>query len=390
MFNLYNENEFLKEIQKIKAEAGSHSPSINTIRNSFPNLEIKIDACFLSNPYATDLFMKSFYKDIVDTGKLRDLLEFYPSQNKVIAKKLSKSFNLSSDHFFIGNGAIEPIQAVLHNFVDKNILINIPTFSPYYEFLDSGKNIFYNNIFSDSNFEISCDNINRLILENNIDTFVLINPNNPDGSYLNYESVKYLLDLTRNLDCVIIDESFIHFAYESEQFEQISFVDLVQIYPNLIVVKSMSKDFGVAGLRAGFAVMSKQRVSKLVSNGYLWNVNGITEYFFELYCNEQFIKEYEVVRIKYIKETILFFNELVSINGIKVYPTMGNFVLVELLGEMDSDEFVFRMLYRHGVYARTCSDKIGLNNKFIRIASRGKNENEKIISALKCMLNYEF
>ena len=247
--------------------------------------------------------------------------------------------------------------------------------------------VVYNNLLPENNFEISVDSIVNAVNKNKVDSIVLINPNNPDGSYFSLDDIALILEKLRHLDTIIIDESFIHFAYENEDFTPLSVTSLVNDFPNLIVIKSMSKDFGIAGLRAGYAVMNKSRVSQLRKNGYLWNVSGFTEYFFVLYSRKEFLEEYEIVRRKYILETKDFLKEFKKLEGIKVYPTKANFILVELLNGMNSDEFVFKMLVKFGVYTRTCSDKIGLGDNFIRVASRSKKENEIIISSFKKMLD---
>ena len=123
------------KINQLKDEAGSHSPSIFTLVEKIPELDIKVDACFLSNPYATDLFLSYLKEELVNTNKLRDVLEFYPSQNNIISELLAKNLFINKENIFIGNGAIEVIQAVLHNFVSKMIIVNIPIFSSYYECL---------------------------------------------------------------------------------------------------------------------------------------------------------------------------------------------------------------------------------------------------------------
>ena len=119
---------------KLKENSGSHSPSINTILKEIPEIKMKVDACFLSNPYATKLFLDYLHKDLIKTGKINRVLEFYPSQNDVIAKSISKSINVDSKNIFVCNGAIEGIQAVLHNLLNGKISIPIPTFSSYYEY----------------------------------------------------------------------------------------------------------------------------------------------------------------------------------------------------------------------------------------------------------------
>ena len=376
---MHKKEELTRQLRLLKEEAGSHSPSLFTIKEAIPDLKVKVDACFLSNPYATDLFLDFFKRELLDTGGLRDLLEFYPSQNRVIAESLSAAIGIHPDNIFIGNGAIEIIQTVIQRYTKSKIIINIPTFSSYYEFINDNVEVVYNKLLKENNYELDIVEYIALVKKERPDTVVLINPNNPNGAYMDSEKIHYLLRELRDVKNFILDESFIHFAYENEYYDLKTASNLVYKFPNLILVKSMSKDFGIAGIRAGYAVMNSRRVQELLLNGFLWNSNGLSEYFFRLYTRDEFLKEYEHVRVKYIKETQEFIKQLRLIPNIKVYPSMANFALVEILSGESSDDFVFNMLIDHGVYLRTCSDKIGLNGEFVRLASRTKAENQYII-----------
>ena len=145
----------------------------------------------------------------------------------------------------------------------------------------------------------------------------------------------------------------------------------------------MSKYFGIAGVRAGYAIMDSKRVAYLLKNGFLWNSGGLAEYFFRLYVQNSFLHEYEKVRIQYIQETQDFFKELNNIPNIQLYPGMANFGLVELKDGSSSTDFVSKLLISHGIYTRNCADKIGLDGQFVRIASRNKEENALIINSIK-------
>ena len=127
------ESALAERIKLLKREAGSHSPCAPTLAKMIPELRLRVDACFLSNPYATDLFLEYLHREVIRTGKLRKLLEFYPSQNRVIAGKLSGALGVPPEYLFVGNGAVEIIQAILHRFTGDKILVNLPTFSPYHE-----------------------------------------------------------------------------------------------------------------------------------------------------------------------------------------------------------------------------------------------------------------
>jgi len=374
--------EFKSEFLKLKAQSGTHSPSIATIKESLPGVKIDVDACFLSNPYATDLFLKYLDQDLISTNKLKDVLEFYPPQNQDVSRFISKAIGANQKNIFVGNGAIEIIQAVIHRFVGKKLCIIIPTFSSYYEFVRPDTEVVYYKLTKEDNFVLNPEKFISFVKDNEVDSIAIINPNNPNGGYLSLEDLNHIIESLKGLKNIIIDESFIHFAYENVDLSQITSEELIQKYSNLIIVKSLSKDFGIAGVRAGYAVMSEEKVNTLLSNGYLWNVSGLADYFFKIYSQTDFVEEYNIVRKKYIMNTLMFLTELNAITSLKVYPSKANFALVELK-DRTSFDFYLDLLVDSGVYVRDCSDKIGLDGEFVRIASRTFEENLKIINAVK-------
>jgi len=386
---IFNPRELalIERIKRLKRDAGSHSPSAWTLAKLIPELRLKVDACFLSNPYATNLFLMHFHREVIRPRKLRALLELYPSQNRVIAAKLGRVLDLDNDSIFVGNGAVEIIQAVLHRFTRDKILVNLPTFSPYYEFARPDTQVVFNVLRKEDDFHFDPAAYLELVHRERPDTVVLINPNNPDGGYIPHAVMVDLLEELRWVPNVIVDESFIHFATEGHGFAYCSVADEVQRYPNVTVVKSMSKDFGVAGIRAGYAVMAPARVKALLDNGHLWNSSGMAEYFFDLYSRPDFQERYERERVRFIRNSRRFFAALAKINGLRVYPTSANFALVELQNGLSAEELVCRLLIRRGIYTRTCDDKKGLEpGKFLRIAARNRPENAYIIRSLRRLI----
>ena len=152
---------------------------------------------------------------------------------------------------------------------------------------------------------------------------------------------------------------------------------------SVIIVKSMSKDFGVAGLRAGYALMSSEKVNLLLDKGYLWNSSGIAEYFFSLLAKPKFIESYEKIRRSFNEDIKQFGEELAKMKSYKIYPSQANYFLVELVSGIKSDEFSIALLSRYGIYIRSCSDKVGLQGEYIRVAVRSNRENKLILNALK-------
>lgn len=346
-------------------------------------VKVKYDFCYLSNPHATELFLRYFSRDMRKSLILRNLVEHYPSQNRSLADKLEHIAGVPAKNIFVGNGATEIIQAVLHNFVERKIIVPVPTFSPYLEFAPKDVRVVKHPLLKESQFRLDPDKLLALVGREKPDTVVIISPNNPEGGQVSFVDLKKLLSGLKDVKAVIIDESFIHFS--GEKVESVS--RLVMEYPNLIVIKSLSKDFGIAGLRLGYAVMSKQRVSALLERGYLWNVSGFGEYFLDLLNRRDFLRQYEGARQRAIRERDDFFTALSKIPEIKVYPSKANSFLVELQGGSKAEDLTVSLLVRHGIYVRLCADKIGLKGEFVRVASRKKNENKKFALAIMDVLS---
>lgn len=366
-----------QQLKKLKEDNGTHSPSINTIIEKIPDITCNIDACFISNPYATDLFFKKFQEDMLDEGKLKKFIEMYPQQNQYIAEKISNYLNIDKNKILVGNGAIEIIEKVMNNLKGK-IFFTLPTFSSYYEFNKDCE------IISEKLFHYSSAEIISRVDEHKVNNLLLVNPNNPTGFFLDLKEIEKILEALTHLDNIIIDESFIHYT-TLNNVNTFSATQLLDKYSNLIIIKSMAKDFGVAGIRAGYALMHEKKVRNLQKKGFLWNSNGFAEYFFDLLVNEKFVEEYEESRNKYIKEFQDFGAELRKINKIKVHESKANFYLIELLNHKADDLFSW-LLIEKGIYIRSMSDKVGFGfdyDNFVRIAGKTRIENKIISESIK-------
>ncbi len=328
------------------------------------------------------------HREVIRPRKLRALLELYPSQNRVIAAKLGRVLDLEPDSIFVGNGAVEIIQAILHRLTRREDPGQPADLLPVLRIRPAGhRRSSSTSCARRSEFHFDPARYLELVRRERPDTVVLINPNNPDGGYIPYAVMIELLEELRDVPNVIVDESFIHFACEGNGFTYLSVADEVRRFPNLMVVKSMSKDFGVAGIRAGYAVMAPERVRTLLDNGYLWNSSGLAEYFFDLYSRPDFQERYERERIRFIRNSRRFFAALAKTEGLRVYPTQANFALVELQNGLSAEDLVWRLLVRRGIYTRTCDDKRGLEpGKFLRIAARNRPENSYIIRSLRRLI----
>ncbi|HEX8207820.1 MAG TPA: aminotransferase class I/II-fold pyridoxal phosphate-dependent enzyme [Solirubrobacteraceae bacterium] len=382
------EEEILATLKEIKAASGSHSPSLFALSDRIPDLQVRIDACFLSNPYATDLFIDRLTSELVETGAMRKVLEAYPSPNNHVASLLSPTLGVDPAQIFVCNGAIEAIQAAMHRFAGTRVGVILPTFSPYYEYLRPDQQVFYYKLSRENDFALDVDHFREWVLANELDTVCLINPNNPNGGYVPTKLMRGLLESLAHLELVVLDESFIDFAWEDAERHRTSLTADAAAQENVMLVKSMSKDFGVAGLRAGYAIMSADRVQSLVGNGFLWNISGLTEYFFRLFTDPEFQADYSWARLRYLAEAEPFFGALGAIGGLRAYPSKANFVLVELEDTVPIELVAPLLLVRHGVYVRDCRDKIGLEDgQYIRVASRKGVENDEIVAAFESIVS---
>lgn len=357
------------------------------MRQSLPEISVDIDACYLSNPLATDLFWSHFNSDSLnDPQFIKRMFEAYPSQNRDIAEKLAPMVGADPGRIFVANGATEAIQAIVHNYA-SHMHVTLPTFSPYYEFAQPWQRVTTFHLDPASDFALDPERYVQSVLDSGADTAVLISPNNPNGYLIPDEHLEWILSSLRSLRTVIVDESFVHFAGRRQSSGLPTLLGITNQFENVTVVKSMSKDFGVAGIRAGYAVMDPARVTELLGKGYLWNINGIAEYFFSLFARPRFLDEYRRVLAVYRGQIDRFTSITSNIGGLFAYPTSANFQLMQIAADHSADMVATLMLIRHGVYVRNCGDKIGLDGEFIRVAIRTEPENERIVEALSDVLN---
>ena len=367
------EAAFYQRFLQLKSEAGNHSPSIYRLLSEFPEVSIKVDACFLCNPYAFDIFMQKLNE--VD---LEPYVKFYPPQNEEVAKKISQFCGVPPEQILVGNGAIEIIETLMARFAQKTRTgMILPTFSTYYEVAEkvSDRNSYF-TLASDGDFCFNVDEYIEWVKRQNPGVLVLVNPNNPTGTLISKEDVLKIWKSLSKHQILIVDESFIHFAPGEQSIEK----DAIGA-ENLIIIRSLSKDFGIAGLRVGYSVMPKWLREDLLSKGFLWNSNGIAYYFTTLLSDPAFQKQYRKARERYNVDRDKFYEELQKIEQIKVRESSANFFMLETAE--DPGVLFSKLLYNYGIYSRILNDKVGLSGNFIRIASKDRRENQKIINALK-------
>jgi histidinol-phosphate/aromatic aminotransferase/cobyric acid decarboxylase-like protein len=363
-------------LARLKAASGSHSPSVAEIEEALPGV-VKIDACFLSNPYATDEVTRRLRA--LPAARLERIVAHYPSQNASVAARLARHIGVDADSLYVANGACEAIHGVLAS-APGPLLLSVPTFSAYYEF--AAGPVIAHHLSPVENFRLDLEVLGAHVRRHRPETVVIITPNNPDGAPVDQDELVAFLERTRGrVGQVIVDESFAAFA--SEDRPQ-TLAPRVAEFPHLVVVNSLSKSHGIAGLRLGYAAMAPAKVRALRS-GRLWNINAFAEWFCELLGEPDYQQAYEAARRRYVRDTRRLLAELAALPGVRTFPSAANFALLEL--DRPAAPVAGELLARHGVYVRDCADKRGLDGvRYLRVASRTRPENDRIVAALANVL----
>lgn len=337
----------------------------------FPKM---LDFCYLVNPFFPSQRMLDEMK-----ASFLTLLTEYPSGMKVNALLASKCWGVSEKYIVPGNGAAELIKFLMDNLNGKLGVIR-PSFEEYPNRYQGEVVTF---IPQNSDFRYTGQDIIDYYANKDIANLLLINPDNPSGNFIPKDDILKVADWCKlNQVRFIVDESFVDF---SEEYEICSMLDdtILESYPNMIVVKSISKSYGVPGLRLGIMASADEvlikEAKKYVS---IWNINSFAEFFMQIFT--KYSKDYHKACGSFQAERADFLSKLCEIPFIHVMPTQANFVLCEVKEPYSSMEIVKRMLREHNILLSACSAKKGLQGgKYLRIAIRGHQDNARLIEAFK-------
>lgn len=340
---------------------------------NFGNLK---DFCYLENPKfpTTDLLEKIKYFS-------EDLITKYPSGVNIQNINASRLFMVKRDEILVGNGSAELIKEIGQLLTGK-ITIQIPVFNEYLRCFKKCKII--KNDTSRNNYIYGKSEIIKSL--NNTDIIVIVNPDNPTGNFIEYNDIIDILEIAKkNNKTVIIDESFIDFADKNKRYSLINH-KILQRYKNLIVIKSISKSYGVPGIRLGILASGNNRfLEKIKSSLEIWNINSIAEYFLQIV--ELYKKEYEA-SCNYIEvQRNKFYNELSKIKFLKVYNSQANFFMCKLL-KHDTKYVAEYLLNNYNILIKDLKNKEGFNNEnYIRISIKTEEDNKYLLKALKNLEN---
>ena len=347
-----------------------HNPVIHGGRYSIDGQDSDIvDFSSNINPAGMPASVKSILK------KRLNKMEHYPDlHSSDLISNLKKYTGLSKTNLIVGNGAIEIIYNFCSAFLSKKrILISVPTFGEY----EAAAKL----------AECKITFFKTMNLSENLDSFIskiptngcifVCNPNNPTGSILSKKQLtKIILSAKRKSCLVFIDESFIELVPQSNQ----SILNLIKIYDNLFVLRSLTKSFALAGIRIGYAGSSKEIINILQKIKIPWSVNALAqEAGIIAINNKQYLKKSKLI-IK--KESNFLKNKISDLPGFECYDSSTNFILIKT--KQDSTK-IQKKLLKHKILIRDCKNFRGLNNHYIRIAVRSHQDNLKLIQALEAI-----
>lgn len=336
----------------------------------YPRLK---DFCYLVNPYFPP-------KKLVDEIKsnFEALLTQYPSGMRVNALLAARNFGVHQDSILVGNGAAELIKSLMGYFEGATGIIR-PTFEEYPNRYGGEQVVFTPD---NDDFSYTADDIMDFFGDKNIRNLIVVNPDNPTGNYIPKADLLRLIDWAggRNIR-LVVDESFADFSVEPAN----SLLDqpLLEGHPWLYVMKSISKSYGVPGLRLGvLASGDRETIAGMKKDVAIWNINSFGEFYLQI--EQKYEKDYAAALERIRAERQRFEGALAGIPGIRVIPSQANYVMVELQNGMSARELTRRLLLDHAILVKDLSSKVRRQDKqYLRLAVRDTRDNDQLVAALR-------
>lgn len=336
----------------------------------FPDM---LDFCYLVNPYFPTQRMENEMAANFDT-----LLREYPSGMKVNSMLAERLFGLDSGYVCVGNGAAELIKAVMEC-SDCRIGVSLPTFEEYPNRTHSDPVLFHPG---NRDFSYSADDLMDYFEDKGIGCLLVINPDNPSGNFIPVKDILRLCKWAEDKAIrLIVDESFVDFS-EGGRSNSLLNDETLSAYPSLMVVKSISKSYGVPGLRLGvLASGDREFVATLKKAVSIWNINSFAEFFMQIFSKYE--NDYDRACGQFVAERKRFAECLEKIPFLRVVPSQANYFLCEVL-DMGAMELTERLLNSYDILIKDCSTKKGVEGKnYVRIAIRNSADNDRLVKALE-------
>lgn len=341
----------------------------------FPHL---LDFCYLVNPYFPTKRMKNEMRANFDT-----LLSEYPSGMFVNSLLAGKYFDIKQEYVVVGNGAAELIKVVMEEHVGEKVGVMFPTFDEYPNRLKPEQIVPF--ISGKDDFSYTVDDLVDFFKDKELSLLLLINPDNPSGNFICKAEVLRLADWCKHQGIkLIVDESFVDFTDGSEKNTLLR-NDLLEAYPDLMVMKSISKSYGVPGLRLGvFASSDKELIARIKKEVSIWNINSFGEFYMQIFGKYE--NDYKHACQLFIEERKRFYEELKTVPYLRVIPSQANYFLCEIIEKYTAAELT-QLLIEHDIIISNCSLKrnVGNSKQLIRLAIRDRKDDAKIIEILRTL-----
>lgn len=338
----------------------------------FPEI---LDYCYLVNPYFN---RSTIIKEMQDFFPV--LVSEYPSGMGINSSLAAECWDIKKDYIVVGNGAAELIKAVMEGLEGKIGIIR-PTFEEYPNRISAEQVEPF--VPQNEMFRYDADDLIEHFGNHMVDTLLLINPDNPSGNFINPNGIHKLAKWCEDNEIFfILDESFVDFSvdYEANTFLN---NEILEKYPHMAVIKSISKSYGVPGLRLGILCSAdKKLIAKIKKQVSIWNINSFAEFFMQIY--PQYRNDYRRACDQFIQAREDFEVELKKIPFIKVMPSQANYFFLEVLPPYKPLKLCAVLLKKYNILASACLAKKGIDpDRYMRIAVRNHSDNKKFIKALK-------
>ncbi|MEU4832615.1 histidinol-phosphate transaminase [Streptosporangium sp. NPDC023615] len=355
----------------------AHSPSLPSPARATPEGAGPVDFSVPCNPYfpTPDVF------GILERD-LAAILTSHPADAGTVTAELCGVLGLNPQTVVMGNGATELITWIDHLLVGESLAVPIPTFGRWTDQpLETGKRVDMYPLQENQGFALDVDAFVAFVRHRGSRVAVVCNPNNPDGGYLRRHEVIALLDRLVDLDLVVVDESFIDFA-DAEPYPSVA--NEAAIRPNVVVLKSLGKNFGLHGVRLGYMVANPALAARVRGALPRWNLNSFAETL--VFMIRRYLPEYlESLRLLALDRESMHY-QLTRVPGLAVFPSQGNFLLVRLPTGSGGAALRDRLLDEHGLLVRECGDKLGMTAQFVRLAVRPEGDVRRLVSGLYAVL----
>lgn len=340
----------------------------------FPKL---LDFCYLVNPFFPNKRMRDEIRNNFDT-----LLESYPSGMGVNSLLAGKYFGIKQDYVVVGNGAAELIKVVMEEHTNGRVGVIFPTFDEYPNRLKQEQIVQF--IPTDSNFGYTADELMEYYNDKQLSLLMLVNPDNPSGHFMPKADVLRLAAWCDKKDIkLLVDESFVDFT---EEYEKNSLLhnDILASNRNLMVMKSISKSYGVPGLRLGvFASSDTELIQRIKKEVSIWNINSFGEFYMQIYGKYE--NDYRKACRKFCEVREMFYEDLKQIDFLRVIPSQANYFLCEVTNKYTSAELC-ELLIEKDIVISNCGKKKHMDGRnLVRLAVRDEADNARLVEVLKSL-----